>query len=152
MKKVLKVIVIVIAVGFIVAQFIRPDQTNPPIDNSQTLETSLAIPDDVEAILKRSCNDCHSNTTAYPWYAQVSPFSWFLDNHIRDGRRQMNLSEWGSYDARRKNKKMEQVCEQVQTGEMPLPSYLWIHRSSELSDAEIARLCDWSSEVRQTLQ
>ena len=152
MKKILKIVLIVLVVAFVIAQFIRPDQANPAIDPAQTLEASVQVPDNVEEILKRSCNDCHTNTTAYPWYSQISPVSWFLNNHIQDGRRELNWSVWNTYSAKKKSKKLEEVCEQVKTGEMPLPSYLWIHRDAVLQDGDANILCDWANQVRGTIQ
>ena len=152
MKKTLKIVVIVLAAAFVIAQFIRPNQENPPVNLADTLETSVAVPENVEAILKRSCNDCHTNTTVYPWYAKITPSNWFLDNHIQDGRRELNFSIWNTYQAKRKNKKLEEVCEQVKTGEMPLPSYLWIHRDAALREGDANILCDWANQTRQSIQ
>src|SRR6476620_10125014 len=146
MKKPLKIIFIVLVAAFVIAQFIRPNQQNPEINPADTLEASVAVPNNVEAILKRSCNDCHSNTTVYPWYAQITPSNWFLNNHIQDGRRELNFSIWNTYQAKRKNKKLDEVCEQVKTGEMPLPSYLWIHRDAALKEGEANLLCDWANQ------
>jgi hypothetical protein len=144
MKRALKIIVVVLFAGFIVIQFIRPDMTNPPVVAEQTLEASTQIPENVKTILSRSCADCHTNNTVYPWYAQISPFSWFLAFHIDDGRAHLNFSEWAKLEDRRKKRKLEEVCEQVETREMPLPSYLWIHTDATMSDEEIRILCDWT--------
>jgi len=144
MKRVLKIIVVVLFVAFIVVQFIRPDMTNPPVVPEQTLEASTQLPENVKTILSRSCADCHTNSTVYPWYAQISPFSWFLAEHIKDGRRELNFSEWASFENRRKKRKLEEICEQVETREMPLPSYLWIHWDAKMSDEEIRIVCDWT--------
>jgi hypothetical protein len=144
MKRALKIIVVVLFIGFIVIQFIRPDMTNPPVVPEQTLEASTQIPENVQAILTRSCADCHTHNTVYPWYAQISPFSWFLAFHIDDGRDHLNFSEWAKLEDRRKKRKLEEVCEQVETREMPLPSYLWIHTDAAMSDEEIRILCDWT--------
>jgi hypothetical protein len=144
-KKALKIIVIVLFVAFIGIQFIRPDMTNPPVAAEKALESVTQVPEPVGKILERSCSDCHSSKTVYPWYAQIAPASWFLADHIKDGRRELNFSEWGNYETRRKRKKLEEVCEQVKTKEMPLPSYLWIHWGAKLSDEEINILCDWSN-------
>ncbi|HEX8370801.1 MAG TPA: heme-binding domain-containing protein [Pyrinomonadaceae bacterium] len=144
MKRILKIIVVVLFIGFIVIQFIRPEMTNPPVGAGQTLEASTEIPENVKTILSRSCADCHTSNTIYPWYAQISPFSWFLTDHINEGRRHLNFSEWAKLEDRRKKRKLEEVCEQVETREMPLPSYLWIHTDAAMSDDEIRLLCDWT--------
>jgi Haem-binding domain len=144
MKRVLKIIVVVLFVAFIVVQFIRPNMTNPPVVAEQTLEASTQLPENVKTILSRSCADCHTNSTVYPWYAQISPFSWFLADHIKDGRREVNFSEWATFEDRRKKRKLQEICEQVETREMPLPSYLWIHWDAKMSDEEIRIVCDWT--------
>ncbi len=151
MKKIVKTVAIVLFAGFILIQFIRPDQTNPPIVQAETLETSTAIPQNVEAILQRSCNDCHTNATVYPWYSNVSPFNWLLANHINDGRNQLNFSLWNTYEDSRKRRKLDQICEQATSSEMPLPSYLWIHRDAKLSPEDVKILCDWSDAEREKL-
>jgi hypothetical protein len=144
MKRVLKIIVVVLFVGFIVIQFFRPDFTNPPVVAEQTLEANVQLPENVRMILSRSCADCHSNATVYPWYSKIQPAAWFLAEHIDQGRRELNFSEWGKLENSRKIRKLEEVCEQVESREMPLPSYLWIHRDARMSDEEIKILCDWT--------
>ena len=151
MKKALKVFIIVIIVLFAIAQFVRPDRTLPAIDSEQTLGATATVPDDVNAILSRSCNDCHSNETVYPWYSNVSPASWFLQDHINEGRSELNFSLWGTYAESRKARKLDEICENAKSREMPLPSYLWIHRDARLSDDEIARLCRWTEQARSEL-
>jgi hypothetical protein len=144
MKKALKIAAIILVLAFIAVQFIRPDFTNPPVNQAETLEAATEVPENVQTILKRSCKDCHSNETKYPWYSGIQPSAWFLADHIADGRRELNLSVWSTYEARRKRKKLAEICEQVQSKEMPLPSYLWIHWDAKMSDADIKTLCDWT--------
>jgi len=151
MKKILKIVAIVLVLGFIGAQFFRPDRTNPPIVQAETLEATTHVPADVAAILNRSCSDCHSHKTAYPWYSNVSPASWFLVDHIEHGRSHLNFSVWNTYDKKKKTHKMEEIQEQVQSGFMPLGSYLWIHRDAVLSESDAKALIDWSVKVREDL-
>jgi len=151
MPKILKYAVIGLALTFLIAQFIRPSFTNPPVNASERLEASVNVPVDVAAILKRSCSDCHTNETDYPWYSQITPVNWWLKNHIDEGRDEMNFSTWGTYTPKRKAKKLEEVCEQVESGAMPLPSYLWAHRDAVLSPDDAKLLCSWSKSVRESL-
>lgn len=134
MKKILKIAAVIAFAGFIVIQFFRPAFSNPEIVAGQPIESSIEVPGDVQTVFSKSCNDCHSNKTAYPWYAQVSPFSWFLSGHIEEGRRELNFSEWNSYSNRQKIRKLEELCEMVEGGSMPLGSYLWIHRDAGLNE------------------
>ena len=143
-RKILKINVVIIALAFLALQFVRPDFSNPPVVASETLAASTTVPPDVQAVLSRSCNDCHSNETVYPWYSQVSPFNWFLAGHIDDGRNEMNFSHWNTYPKQRKINKLDEICEQVEAGAMPLPSYLWIHRDAVLKLEEGKLLCDWA--------
>lgn len=148
MKKLFKVAVILAAVAFIAIQFFRPTFSNPPITPGHSIEESAHVPAEVQMVLARSCNDCHSNKTLYPWYSRISPFSWFLAGHIEDGRRELNFSEWGSYAAKKKAHKLEEICEMVEGGAMPLGSYLWIHRDAALNADQRRMLCDWAKEER----
>lgn len=151
MKKILKVVVIILVLGFVVLQFFPPDRTNPPIVEAETLEASTRVPADVAAILNRSCSDCHSHKTTYPWYSNISPASLFLASHIRDGRRHLNFSVWNTYDKKKKSHKMEEIQEQVEGGIMPLGSYLWVHRDAVLSESDARALVDWTVKVREDL-
>ena len=148
MKKILKILASLLFLAFIVIQFIRPDFTNPPIVQGQTLEEVTQVPENVQALLKKSCNDCHSNTTNYPWYSYIQPSASFLENHITVGRNKVNFSVWKTYDAKKQRRKLAEVCEEVQGKEMPLPSYLWIHWDAKLSDADIKTICDWTDAER----
>jgi hypothetical protein len=152
LKKVVKITLIVIVVGLIVAQFIRPNFSNPPVVPSETLAASTELPNDVQRVLSRSCNDCHSNETRYPWYSKVTPFNWFLADHVEDGRKEMNLSVWNTYSPKKKIKKLEEICEQVEQAEMPLPSYLWIHRDAVMADGDAQLLCSWAKAESARIQ
>src|SRR5689334_13133519 len=104
MKKALKIIAIILLIAFVAVQFYRPDRTVPPIVEAQTLEASTQVPENVEQILTRSCNDCHTYKTNYPWYSQIAPASIFLANHINEGRQELNLSTWNVYETARKRR------------------------------------------------
>lgn len=136
---------------FIAIQFYRPERTTRPIIESETLEASTQVPVAIEQILTRSCNDCHTNKTNYPWYSQIAPASLFLASHVEDGRRHLNFSIWNTYETRRKRRKLEEICEQVTDRYMPLPSYLWIHWDAKLSEEDIKTLCDWTDKEKAQL-
>ena len=151
MKRIFKISAICIAAAFIVLQFFRPDFINPEVNPAETFQASTEVPENVQNILKRSCSDCHSNETVYPWYSKIQPSAWFLADHIAEGRREMNLSVWNTYETRRKRRKLDEICEQVKSREMPLPSYLWIHWGAKLSDDEINILCEWTARESKRL-
>lgn len=145
MKKVLKIAAITFAVLFALIQFIRVDRTNPPIDDKLAIDAFVAIPEDVNSILVRSCNDCHSYKTVYPWYSHVAPASWFLRDHVDHGRSHLNLSLWGTYDREKQAHMLDEICQEITVEAMPLPSYLWIHRDAVLTADDRKILCDWAS-------
>ena len=148
MKKVLKIVASILFVAFAVLQFFQIDKSNLPIVQAETLEATVAVPPDIALILGRSCNDCHSNSTIYPWYSTIQPAGWFLKGHIDDGRRHLNFSVFNTYEPKKKIKKLEEICEEVESKAMPLPSYLWIHWYAALKDGDAAALCDWANQER----
>ena len=151
LRKVIKWTFIVLACAFVIAQLWRPARTNPAIDPLQASETHLQVTPEVAAILDRSCNDCHSNKTRWPWYTNVTPVSWFVVDHVDDGRRHMNFSEWGKLQPHQREKMLQELCEEVEDGYMPLPTYTPLHPGSKLSPADVKALCDWASSERVRL-
>ena len=144
MRKILKIIVVLSVVLFVGIQFMRPSRTNPPIVNGETLEDSTEVPINVNEILKRSCKDCHSNETVFPWYSNVAPISWSVVDHVRVARSELNFSIWNTYSMSRKKRKLQEVCEEVKERHMPHNQYLWLHWNAALTDDEIRILCDWT--------
>ena len=140
----LKRIVLGLAIVFAGMQFFRPDRTNPPVDAAQTVRATAAVPPAVESVLRRSCFDCHSSETRWPWYTGVAPMSWGVANHVKEGRAEFNLSNWGTYPARKRIAVLEKMCDEVREGKMPLREYLWLHRDATLSEADWKSVCDWS--------
>jgi hypothetical protein len=138
--------------GFIalvaVIQIYRPARENPPIDATQTLETAVSVPPAVEQILIRSCNDCHSDQTHWPWYSNVAPVSWIIANHVRSGRRHLNISEWVRPDigdpVEYTRGKFISACRELRLGRMPLLSYELLHPGARLSSEQVQAFCDWS--------
>ena len=94
---IVKLVLRIAAVVVLLGQFVRPERTNPVVDPGMTVQASLEVPVQVEDILSRACNDCHSNETAWPWYASVAPASWLCVKDANEGRRHLNFSEWGHY-------------------------------------------------------
>jgi hypothetical protein len=145
-----KEIVVGLLALVVVAQFIRPDHTNPPVNAAHSL--LMKAPADVCSILDRSCRDCHSNETRWPPDSQVAPMSWLVAGHVRDGRERFNYSEWTQYDSDEQDKLLGGVCSLAKRGRMPLSSYLLIHRAARLSSADVTVLCAWSEKARDSLQ
>lgn len=135
-KKILYGLLIVL----VVIQFIRPARNNGELDNENAIFTSL----EVGKVLQTSCFDCHSDKTNYPWYTNIQPLGWWLNNHITEGKRELNFSQFESYSLKRKLKKLKEIREQIQEGEMPLSSYTLIHSYAKLSAEEKDLLIKWT--------
>ncbi len=151
MKRILKRVVIALIVVVVAIQFYRPARSNPPYVSSQAIDSNTRITVQVQAIFKHSCNDCHSNATVWPWYSNVAPVSWFVIDHVNEGRRVMNLSEWGRHDTDWQSRRLRQICNEVQDGAMPLNSYTPMHPGSKLSAEDKKTLCDWTNAERTRL-
>ena len=149
--RLVKWVAIVLIVVFVAIQFVRPALTNPPVDESQTIVARARAPPEVASILERSCRDCHSNKTIWPWYTQVAPVSWWLKSHVDQGRNNLNLSEWGKLPPDRQDRKLRQICDEVQDGQMPLASYLPMHPAARLSEQDKQTLCDWTDKERERM-
>ncbi|MEA1785990.1 heme-binding domain-containing protein [Arenibacter sp. GZD96] len=141
----LKKIGIGLAVVFIGIQFIRPEK-NLSNDRTYDIGQKYAVPEEVNAILKVSCNDCHSNKTEYPWYANIQPVAWWLNDHVVDGKRHLNFSSFTKLPIAVQNHKFEETIEMVEENEMPLPSYtnFGLHKEAKLTDAQRALVIEWA--------
>jgi Haem-binding domain len=138
-KKVLRWFLLGIVLAFIVVQFVPVERTNPPV------EEEVSAPANVRAMLRRACYDCHSNETRWPWYSHVAPVSWLVAHDVHEARKHLNFSTWNQYDPKRQARKLHEVWEEVEEGEMPLWYYLAIHRDAALSDADRALLRAWAT-------
>jgi hypothetical protein len=144
-RKIVKRTFVVLGSLFLLAQLIRPARTNPVSDQSLSLESQLPVEPQVSKILDRSCNDCHSNKTRWPWYTNVTPVSWWVVGHVDEGRRDLNFSEWGTYDKRKQSRRLDQMCELAKSGAMPLGSYTPMHSGSKLSGDDLRTFCTWTN-------
>lgn len=145
--KAVKIILLTLAVIFIIIQFM-PDgiPENMPEDEN-SLDKSGMVPEPVLIQLRTSCYDCHSSQTYLPWYSKVAPFSWLLADHIEEGRAHLNFSEWGTYNTRKKIGILDEIIDEVESGAMPLKSYLLIHRDARLDTEDISNLSSWVEET-----
>ena len=143
MKKILLAILVVI----VLIQFIRPEKniSNKVINDISTL---MDVPENVQEIIKTSCADCHSNTTKYPWYSEIAPASWYLASHVNDGKKHLNFSEWASYNKNQKEHIIKDLKKELKSKEMPLNSYLWIHKEAVVSPEQYKILLDWVQTIK----
>lgn len=147
----LKKILLVLLVIFLVMQAFRPEK-NVSGQKNNAIATLYPVPDNVNQILVKACNDCHSNTTVYPWYAEIQPVAWWLDDHVKDGKKHLNFDEFSTYRLAKQFHKLEEVFDEVKGGEMPLESYTVVHRDAKLTTEEKNILLDWSTAVRDTMK
>lgn len=123
---------------FLLLQFFPIDRSNPPVKSE--IQTSIEI----KEILKRSCYDCHSNETVWPAYSYIFPASLLISHHVEEGREELNFSEFGLLAEKKQNKKIYEIWEQVDEGEMPPKDYLLLHPNSKLSNKDKEILKQWS--------
>ena len=147
----LRWVLIIGVVSFVIAQFFGPARTNPTSDATQSIESRLQVTPQVAAILDRSCYDCHSNKTGWPWYSNVARVSWFGVGVVNEGRDNINFSEWGRYTERDNDSLLRQMCREVRAGVMPLSSYTPLHPGSKLSTEDVKTLCNWTEAERARL-
>ena len=138
MKNKLKWIVAVLVIGFGLLQLANPARTNPPATRNFT-----NAPPEIAAMLKTSCFDCHSDETRWPWYSHIAPISWLVVGDVNEGRKHINFSEWPYDDIERTAKRLEDMSEQIQWGDMPMKKYTLIHVDARLSAAQRKQLADW---------
>ncbi|MBZ5522765.1 MAG: heme-binding domain-containing protein [Acidobacteriia bacterium] len=124
-----------------VIQVVRPARSNPPIDPKLEIRAVHTRSQPAMDILERSCNDCHSNHTVWPWYSNFAPVSWLVAHDVRQGRREMNLSQWGDYDQQKRQKLLGEMCAEVSEGGMPGTAYEWMHRRARLTNADVQAVC-----------
>ena len=143
---------IALAVLLVAVQVVRPARTNPPVDPSRTIQALTKMTPEVDAILKRSCNDCHSYETKWPWYTNVAPVSWLVINDVNEGRRHASLSDWASYNRKRAIHVLDEMNDEVGDGGMPPGKYLTLHPEAALSDADRALFLTWVREEKARLE
>jgi hypothetical protein len=150
-KKRLKWILVAAVVIFGLLQLTNVARTKPVVTPGHDLSSNNPPPSEISDMLHSACYDCHSYETHWPWYGHVAPVSWWLDGHVRDARERLNFSEWPHDDAQRAAKKWRRVAESVRENDMPLPSYLKLHKAARLSDDQRKRLADWAEQEAERL-
>ncbi|HTB52406.1 MAG TPA: heme-binding domain-containing protein [Ferruginibacter sp.] len=153
-KKSLSISFFILPAVFIIIQFFHPTK-NTTSDISiykNDISTIYFVPDNVHQILKASCYDCHSNNTQYPWYNNIQPVAWWLDHHVKEGKRALNFSEFASYSIRKKYKKLDGLIKEIQSDKMPLPSYTLIHRYAILTPDQKDKLINWATAIRDSIK
>jgi len=146
MKPIYKKISWALLASLIVLQFYRPQKNVSELPVTEFFENETQPPAPILATLQENCYNCHSNNTEYPWYNEIAPLSIFIDEHIKDGKKHLNFSDWASYSTKKKDHKMEELAAEVLSGEMPLKSYTWTH--GNISEEQAQGLVAWAERNR----
>ena len=150
-SKIAKAAFVVLVLGLLGSQTVRPAKTNPAVDQSRTVQSHAQMSPEVAAVLKRACGDCHSNETVWPWYSDVAPVSWFVIDHVNHGRRHLNFSDWSRYDRQEADDRLSGIAKSVKAGTMPLTSYTLLHPEARLTQAERNMIVAWAQAERSSL-
>lgn len=146
--KIIKKIAKLLLLLFIALQFFRPDKNSNQGDHTVYFRTETNPPEDVMAILTQSCFDCHSSNTQYPWYNNIAPVSYWISNHIKHGKEELNFSEWDQYSKNQKDHKLEELIEEVEAAKMPLNEYTWTHEKARLTEEQQKAVVEWAKRTR----
>jgi hypothetical protein len=138
MKRILVYVLGALALVFVAIQIVPVERTNPPV------QTEVSAPPEVMRVLEKSCYDCHSHETVWPWYSRVAPVAWWVAHDVAEGREHLNFSTWNVYDERERAHNLEEIVEEVEAGKMPLPKYLRQHPDARVTPEELAILREWA--------
>lgn len=141
--KVVRRLAIAIVAILVAIQLVPISRSNPPV------ETEIAAPEAVQHILARSCYDCHSNKTVWPWYSRVAPVSWLVSSDVSGARHKMNFTTWNQYTPREQADKVSEIWKEVDSGDMPPWYYLLEHKDARLSADDKSTLRDWTGAANQ---
>ena len=146
-----KKILITILVVFVAIQFIQPQHNKSDKVLPTDITKTINVPDKVLDVFKNSCYDCHSNNTRYPWYINIQPTGWVMANHIRNGKENLNFSEFGTYSKRKQANKLRAIAESINDGSMPISSYTIMHTDAKLTSNDTVIINNWVRITRDSL-
>ncbi|MCF4102820.1 heme-binding domain-containing protein [Gillisia sp. M10.2A] len=144
--KIIKLIAIALLVALVILQFFQPEKNISKIVPKTDIVALTQMPESVAATLHTACYDCHSNNTNYPWYNNIAPLSYWMDEHVKDGKKHLNFSHWGNYSLKKQLHKLEETVEEINEGKMPLDSYVWIHNEAKLTALQKEEIEQWVAE------
>ncbi|OYU97301.1 MAG: cytochrome C [Bacteroidetes bacterium B1(2017)] len=147
-----KKIALVLVAVLVVLQFVQPSKNEGSASGVNDITQAITVPASVQQTLEKSCYDCHSNHTTYPWYTKIQPIGLWMQYHVNEGKEELNFSEFKTYKLKRQAHKLEEIAEQVEEGEMPLSSFTLIHKDAILSDAQKGELISWAKENHLALK
>lgn len=151
MKTVIRNIVIAGAALLLIAQFVRPERSNPASDPALSILNDQHIPPEVAVLIKRSCFDCHSNESRWPWYSTITPLNFLIANDVNKARQRLNFSEWRKQKSIKIQGLLQMIDDQVSLKNMPLPRYLSLHPGAALSESDIKAISEWAASEQDRL-
>ena len=146
-----KKILLVVASGIVVIQFIQPAHNKSVQVLPTDLTAVIAVPANILPVFQNACYDCHSNNTVYPWYSNFQPIAWVMERHISEGKEKLNFSNFGSNSKRKQISKLKEMLNQIKDNEMPITSYKLMHKSARLSQDEKTMLVNWLQSTADSL-
>ncbi len=153
MKRIFKKILIIGLFIFLLMQLYQPARNKDDGDVLPSHITKLYhVPDSIQVIFAATCYDCHSNNTKYPWYSYIQPARFMMERHIRNGKKDLNFSEFGNYSKRRQESKFESIIKQVKSGDMPLASYTILHKNSRLTSTQKETVINWIDSILRSYE
>ena len=152
MKRTVQLFGVGLRVVLIALQFVPVPRNAGPAEGPSSLVAAQPVPAEVQAILRRACYDCHSNHTNYPWYAAVQPVGWWLNDHVAEGKGELNFSEFATYSTKRVVRKLRSTADEVRERHMPLKSYLLMHGEAKLTDADVTLLATWAEDLADEIE
>ncbi len=147
---VVKKMLVALLIVLVILQFIRPSR-NTGVSLNDEIRSSYNITPEMEQLLKTSCFDCHSNNTIYPWYTNIQPVGLWLQNHVNEGKGELNFSELKSYSPKKLDHKFEEIAEMIKKEEMPLTSYTIIHGDAKLTQQQRELIINWANQNRTSM-
>jgi len=142
-KNSLGVVLILIAM-----QFYSPTKNISPGNHTQIFIKETNPSPNLKALFETSCYDCHSNNTVYPWYNNIAPISYWIDSHVKDGKKNLNFSVWQNYSLDKKDHLLDEIEKMVVQAEMPLTEYTYLHGNSKITDKEVVEIIAWVKQTR----
>jgi len=147
-----KKILLVLLVLLIIIQFIHPSRNISKGEQPNNISRAFNVPTEVRTVLDKACMDCHSNNTRYRWYFKIQPLDWWLTHHINEGKQELNFDEYANKPLRYQYHKMESTVDQIKKDEMPLNSYVWVHKDAILTDSEKNVLISWAQGITNEMK
>ena len=138
-----------IAVLFVAAQAVNRPSTLPA--SAGRIQRSDKVPASVQAVVGRSCKDCHSAETAWPWYSRIAPVSWLVERDVRGGRKRLDFTKWAAVDSKGPTLgEVEEICGAASSGDMPPAPYRFMHPNSKLTSEDVAVFCQWADQLSKS--